>query len=410
MLEELRRLSRHFLKIKQAPYRRYLIEAVSFHHRLTVIIGQRGVGKTTTLIQSLLDNVNGDHLDPRILYVQVDHFQVGNQSIYDIAEQFLALGGRWIAFDEIHKYPSWSAELKSIYDTFPDLAVLASGSSALEIYRGSHDLSRRAISYTMEGMSFREFLELKLLIPLQPYSLAEICHNHEYIAETIVERLTTIQTKILPEFYMYQRVGYYPYFFEIRDEAAYGMTLEQNLHTTIESDLAAIHPHLAGTTIAKLKQLVIYIAQAVPFMPNWNKIKELLEIGDIRTVKGYFKLLEDAALIRQIGKATEKFSQLETAEKIYLENPNQLYAIASRDPEKGTVRETYFLAMLSQGHDVRVAKQGDFVVDNSYIFEVGGRNKGFKQIKSEEIGYLACDDIEIGIGRKIPLWLFGFLY
>jgi len=410
MLEEIQRLSRHFLKIKNAAYRRYLIRTATFNHRLSIIIGQRGVGKTTTLVQSLLDNVQGDHFDPRILYVQVDHFQVSNMHLYKIAEQFLALGGKWLAFDEIHKYPQWSQELKSIYDTFPDLTILASGSSALEIYRGSHDLTRRALCYPMQGLSFREFLELTLHIKLPTLTLEDICQQHERHTESILEQLSLVKKKILPEFYRYLKVGYYPFLYELHDEVAYGMILEQNLHATIESDLVAIHPHLTGITIAKLKQLVVYIANSVPFTPNWSKIKEVLEVGDLRTLKSYFKLLEDASLVRSIARSTEKFNQLESPEKIYLDNPNQLFAIASGSPEKGTVRETYFLNMLSQGHTVKASKQGDFAIDDSYLFEVGGRKKTFEQVRLQKNAYLACDDIEQGAGNKIPLWLFGLLY
>lgn len=410
MLEEIRRLSQHFLKIKNAPYRRYLIGGTEFKHRLSIIIGQRGIGKTTTLIQALLDKVQGDHFDPRILYVQVDHFQVSNISLYEIAEGFLAHGGKWLALDEIHKYPKWSLELKSIYDTFPELVVLASGSSALEIYRGSHDLTRRALCYPMQGMSFREFLGLTQHIDIEPLSLSDICQNHERHSEKILSQLAFIDKKVLVEFHQYLKVGYYPFFYELEDTAAYNMILEQNIHTTIESDFAAIYPHLTGVTLAKLKQLMVYIANSVPFTPQWNKIKDVLEIGDLRTLRGYFKILEDAALIRSVSRATAKFSQMETPEKIYLDNPNQLYAIASSAPEKGTTRETFFLNMLSQKHATKASKEGDFIVDDLWVFEVGGKKKSFDQIKHEKNAYLACDDIEQGIGRKVPLWLFGLLY
>ena len=410
MFEEIQRLSRHFLKSKNAPYRRYLIRTTALNYRLSVVIGQRGIGKTTTLVQSLLDKVQGDHFDPRILYVQVDHFQVSNTHLYEIAEQFLERGGKWIAFDEIHKYPQWSQELKSIYDTFADLSVLASGSSALEIYRGSHDLTRRAICYPMQGMSFREFLEMTLHIELPTLTLEDVCQRHEKLSESILEQLNVVKKKVLPEFYRYLKVGYYPFFNELNDEVTYGMILEQNLHTTIESDLVAIHPHLTGMTVAKLKKLVVYIANSVPFTPNWSKIKEVLGVGDLRTLKSYFKLLEDASLVRSISRATEKFSQLESPKKIYLDNPNQLCAIASGTPERGTVRETYFLNMLSQSQSVKAPKRGDFVVNDFYLFEVGGKNKTFEQIRQQKNAYLACDEIEQGVGNKIPLWLFGFLY
>lgn len=410
MFDELRGLSHHFLKIKNSPYKRYLIQTTKFTHRMSMILGQRGVGKTTTLVQVLLEYVKGDRFDQRVLYIQADHFQMGTTSLYEVAEQFQALGGKLIAFDEIHKYPNWSKELKSIYDTFPTLKILVSGSSALEIYRGSHDLTRRVASYRMQGLSFREYLELTHDIEVPAYPLEEICEKHEKIEDLILEELEKKNQKILLEFNKYIRTGYYPYYHEIMNEAVYKMTLEQNLHTIIESDLAAIYPQLTGISINKIKKLLIFIANSVPFTPNWNKIKTTLEIGDLRTLKSYFKHLEDAGLIKTITKATQKFSQLVSPAKVYLDNTNQLFAISSGTPEKGTIRETYFLNMLSQKHSVKLPQNGDFLVDDFYLFEVGGRKKSFQQVKSHKNSYIACDGIERGIGARIPLWLFGFLY
>lgn len=410
MLDELRKLSHHFLTIKNSSYKRYFIRTTRFDHRLSIIIGQRGVGKTTTLVQLLLDYVKGDLLDKRILYVQADHFQMGLTSLYEIAEQFQAYGGELLAIDEIHKYPDWSKELKSIYDTFPNLKILASGSSALEIHRGTHDLTRRAIVYRLPGLSFREYLELTQNIELRTSSLNEICLQHEKIARDITALLEQKTIKILPLFQKYLTTGYFPYFFEIKDEALYSLTLEQNLHTTIESDLAAIYPQLTTVSIQKIKKLLIYIANSVPFTPNWQKILTVLDIGDIRTLKSYFQHLEDAGLIRSLTKATEKFSQLESPSKVFLNNSNQLFAISSSTPEIGTVRETYFLSMVAGIHQIGLPIQGDFLVDEQYLFEVGGRNKTNRQLNQNPNGYLVCDGIEHGVGTKIPLWLFGFLY
>lgn len=408
MYEKIVEISQQFLKVKNSPYRRYFIRTHKLTHRMSIILGQRGVGKTTTLVQLLLDQVQGDRFDPRILYVQADHFALGKTSLYEIAEHFQLHGGKWLAIDEIHKYPDWSKELKSISDTFVDLTLFVSGSSALQIYKGSHDLVRRSASYKMQGLSFREYLEMMHNIELSSCTLEEICQNHQRIAEKILSQLPNI--KIIPEFNKYLKVGYYPYYFEIRDPDVYRITLEQNFHMIIESDLAAIYPHLAGSSEKKIKQLLMFIAEAVPFVPNWNTILQLLNIGDLRTLKNYFSHLEDACLVRSIAKASSKLAKHESQDKVYLDNPNQLYAIASKDPEKGTVRETYFLTMLSHKHTATLPMNGDFLVDNQFLFEVGGKNKNFDQIKSQPSAYLALDDIEIGIGSKIPLWLFGFLY
>ena len=310
-----------------------------------------------------------------------------------------------VAIDEIHKYPNWSQELKSIYDTFPDLTILASGSSALEIHKGSHDLTRRAICYTMHGMSFREYLELNGQIELPILLLENLCHEHEKLADGILGKVG----KILPFFEQYLKVGYYPYFYELNSESLFKITLEQNLHTTIESDLVAIYPHLTGNSINKIKQLLIYIANAVPFTPNWSKIQQVVDIGDVRTLKAYFSHLVDAGLIRSLLGATDKFKQLESVEKVFLNNTNQLYAIAPT-PNKGTIRETFFLSQLSENHEIQIPQNGDFLIDGKFCFEVGGKKKSFEQIKGEGNSFLACDDMERGAGNKIPLWLFGFLY
>ena len=407
MYEKIVELSHLFLKVKNSPYRRYFIRKHSFAHRMSIILGQRGVGKTTTLVQLLLEESGGDRFDPRILYVQADHFALGSLSLYEIAEKFQMHGGKWLAIDEIHKYPDWSKELKSISDTFIHLKLFVSGSSALQIYKGTHDLIRRSASYTMQGLSFREYLELSHGLELPSYSLDEICQNHQKIADELMNKLPF---KVIPEFNKYLKVGYYPYYFEINDPDAYKITLEQSFHMTIESDLAAIYPHLVGSSEKKIKQLLMFIATAVPFTPNWQKIMQILDIGDLRTLKSYFSHLEEACLVHSISKASNKLSKLESPDKVYLDNTNQLFAISSKDPDKGNVRETYFLTMLSQNHTITLPMEGDFLIDEHYLFEVGGKNKGFTQVKSHPHSYLALDDLELGVGNKIPLWLFGFLY
>lgn len=410
MLDELKKLSQNFLKLKNSAYRRYFIQANPFKHRLSLLLGQRGVGKTTTLIQFLLDNASQDIYDPSILYVQADHFLVGTSSLYEIAEEFYSMGGKVLAFDEIHKYPNWSQELKSIYDTFPKLTVVASGSSALQVHKGSHDLSRRAIKYTMVGLSFREFLELDVQVQLAPCTLLDILNDHVRIASKIIKVLEAKNLKILPLFQRYLSCGYYPYFFELPNEELYFITLEQNLHSTIESDLAAIYPHLNNASINKLKKLLIFIAKSVPFTPKWNDIKDVLDIGDVRTLKTYFQYLEDASLIRTIGKTNRKLSHIGSQEKIYLDNPNQMHALTLGSHNTGTEREIFFLDVVSVAHEVVLPLKGDFLVNGKCLFEVGGRKKSFDQVAGQNNSFLACDNMESGFGAKIPLWLFGFLY
>ncbi len=408
MFHDLRALSQRFLRLKNVQYRRYFIQSTPLKTRLSLILGQRGVGKTTTLIQHLLDQVQGVYLDPRIMYVQADHFLMGNTTLYDIAEQFQNLGGQWLAIDEIHKYPDWSKELKSIYDTFPELSLVVSGSSLLEIHKGTHDLARRAVSYHMEGMSFREYLELTGGFKLDALTLSELTTQHVSVAHTIKDTLQKHNRKLLVEFKQYLKTGYYPYYFEINNEQAYWMTVEQNFHATLDSDLASVYPSMTHVSIAKIKKLLIFISSSVPFIPNWESLKNELDMGDTRTVKTYFKYLEDAGLIRSVQTVSTKPS-LNKSGKIYLNNPNQMYAMTLNEANIGTVRETFFLSMLSPSHNVRLPDTGDFRVDK-YLFEVGGRRKNFEQIKGQTNSFLACDDLELGIGNRIPLWMFGFLY
>ncbi len=410
MFEELQNLSYRFLDIKNQKYRRYFIQNTPLPQRLSMLIGQRGIGKTTTLIQYLLDFAKQDRFDPSILYIQADHFLMGNTSLYDITDAFHKLGGKLIAFDEIHKYENWSLELKSIYDTFPDIKIITSGSSALEIQKGSHDLSRRAIVHRLRGLSFREYLELYYDLSLQPYALDEILKNHIRISNDIISAIQDSGKKILSHFMDYLNYGFYPFYREVKNLATFQVLLEQNMHTTIESDLVAIYAHLTGNSLKKIKRLLSFIAQSVPFIPNWNKIKSIIDVSDDRTLKTYFKYLEDAELIQTVSKATEKLNKLEISEKIYLNNSNQMFALSFNNCNTGTVRETFFLNTLSALYDISLPTQGDFLVDNQFLFEIGGRKKGFQQLKDLKNAFLACDDMETGIGNKIPLWLFGFLY
>jgi predicted AAA+ superfamily ATPase len=410
MREELFRLSQELIELNKRTFRRYFIETTTLKHRFSIVVGQRGVGKTTTLVQYLLDYVEGDHFSQKILYVPVDHFIVGNTTLFDIAEGFFQLGGEFIAFDEIHQYENWSGELKSIYDSFPALKIIASGSSALEIHKGSHDLSRRAIVYRLYGMSFREFLSLKHNISLAQYPLTDILKNHQKITHHVISELGKLKKTVLREFSDYLLCGFYPYFFELNDLALFYRTLEQNMHTTIESDLMAIYPALTGASIKKLKQLLSFIAGAVPFTPKWSDIQSLLEIGDVRTLKTYFKYLEDACLIKAVSRESEKLHKINLPEKVFIDNPNLMHAMTKDVVNIGTVREIFFIDMLQPCHEVTLHKQGDFVIDHRYTVEVGGKKKDFGQIKDLENAYLALDQIEIGFNNKIPLWLFGFLY
>lgn len=409
LINELYILSRRFLGTQKLSYQRSILPNF-MASRLSILIGQRGVGKTTFLIQKLLLAANNDPLSTEILYIPTDHFLINKTSLYEIAESFYNMGGRLIAFDEIHHYPQWSRDLKSIFDTFPALSIIASGSSALEIRKGTHDLSRRAVVSFMPGYSFREYLELQYQVKLDVYSLSSILKDHIQITHGILKSISAKKLKILAEFKKYLQVGYYPYYLQFNDPSLYFITLEQNLHYTLELDLPTIYPALTGHSIRKIKQLMAFIADSVPFTMNLNKLKTMLAIGDERTLKTYLHYLNDCSLIRLCMKSSNKLQKLESPEKIYLNNPNQMYALCPNNPNIGTLRELFFLSILSNQHDVTIPLRGDFMVDDQIVFEIGGKKKDFMQIQQLDYAFLACDDIENGIANKIPLWLFGFLY
>ena len=403
MLSKLKIASKKFLYRNNLKYKRYFIKGGKIKHRLTIITGQRGVGKTTTIAQYM-----ALHSELNSLYVSMDSFLIGELSMYEIAESFEMQGGKLLCFDEIHKYSNWSQELKSIYDEFPNLQIIASGSSALEIDKGSHDLSRRGHQLRMYGMSFKEYLELTLGIELRRLSLDDILLSHETIAFDMVMQFEELDKKILPLFKVYLKTGYYPYSLSVEDEEVFFDLLRQNINVSLSSDLLFVYPSLDGNSIKKLKLLLSIIMQSVPFVPVIEKLKSILEIGDGRTLKDYFIKLEDAGILKLLMKSSSKgLTKLEKPEKIYLDNSNLLYIT---EANIGTVRETFFLNIVSSKHDVTYPKKGDFLVDDRYLFEIGGKNKGFKQIKDIENSFVVADDIEIGSGAKIPLWLFGFLY
>lgn len=411
MLDDLIPLSQTFLRIRNREFRRYFLRDHPLNSRFSIIIGQRGIGKTTVMIQHLLEQYNDDRSGRKALYLQADHFLVARSSLYEIADEFCKLGGELICFDEIHKYPAWSMELKSIFDTFPQLKILASGSSALEIAKGSHDLSRRALVYRMHGMSFREFIGMSNGIYFDAHPLDKLLANHQQSADSIVVELEKGGLKVLALFKDYLECGYYPYFSEYEDKAQFFMTLEQNVHTTLETDLLAIHQSLNGSSIRKIEKLLAIIASLVPFTPDMKHLKNLLGIGDERTLKTYLKYLEDAGVILTAGKSGKGLREMEKPEKIYLNNPNLYHALSQRrDPDIGAVRETFFLNMLRTAHNVTVPAKGDFLVDDAITFEIGGKSKDAGQIKGVQNAWLALDNIETGYGSRIPLWLFGFVY
>lgn len=409
-MEDLFDISRKFLEQNNQAYVRKFIKEDPFKTELSVLLGQRGIGKTTSIVQYMLRQYKGDVLSNKMLYLVADHFAMKNRALYEIAENFYKLGGELLCIDEIHKYYDWSMELKSIYDTFPKLKVIASGSSALAIYKGSHDLSRRALKYHLTGFSFREYLEMKTQLQCPDFKLKDILEHHEKIARDILIEIESRHLKILPLFKDYLRVGFYPYSMRYQGlESRFNTTLEQNLHTTLEGDLLALYPSLSGVSTKKIKQLVMYLISHTPYKVELSKLRRILEIHHDKTLKTYLKYLEDAEIINTLCHEGKSLASFDKPEKIYLNNTNQMYALGGEQTNVGSLRETFFMNALSQHHTVTYSEKGDFNVEG-FIFEIGGKNKTFHQIKNLKKSYLAIDNEEIGIENKIPLWLFGFLY
>ena len=413
MLEELFIKSRDFININNQEYKRYFIKTKQLEHRLSIIIGSRGIGKTTTVAQY----INANYKENEALYVNLDDIQISSKyTMTAIAEEFVLNGGKLLCFDEIHKYENWSAELKNIYDRFDKLKIIATGSSALQINKGSHDLSRRAIVYNMVGMSFREFLELHYRYKFEAITLEDIVSSHMAIATTIKNTIEQNDQKIIPLFKEYLKHGYYPYFLSMPNEVMFFQTLQQNINVSIESDLLNIYPKLNGNSVKKIKMLLSVIIKSVPFEPKISELKKAAEIKDDRTLKDYLAKLDDAGLIKLLMQNSLSMKAFDKPEKIFLANPNLMY---TKEPNIGNLRETFFVNQLDNYYKnkqslsdegIFASNSGDFYCQEKYTFEVGGKGKGFSQIKDIANSYVASDDLEVGIGNKIALWLFGFLY
>ncbi len=395
MLNELKEQQRKLFKKVDFKYKRYFFN-LNLEKQLAGIVGARGVGKTTFLIQYL------KALDipfSKKLYLSADIVTI--PSLYEVAEQFEKEEGEVLVIDEIHKYRNFEIELKKIYDLL-NLKVIFSGSSALRLDNAKADLSRRAIIYEVEGLSFREFIEMRKEITLPSYKLEEIVANHEDIAYALLDKFNL--TLLFREYIKY---GYYPFYFEDRDD--YLLRLNQTINTVIEVDIPSIFP-IEYESIGNLKKLIRLICESHPFTPN---IKELLvKMGMQENYKGLYRFIEylnRAKIFNVIRSKTKGDNIFTKPDKIYLNNTNLHHAYC-KEHSIGTSREVFFASMLKLDHSLTIPKKGDFLVDKKYLFEVGGKNKSFKQIKDMENSFVIADDIEIGFGNKIPLWLFGFLY
>lgn len=377
-------------------FKRYLYHEINKSNRLIAIKGARGTGKTTLLLQ-LAKEYNSDE----VLYVALDDLFFSENTLYSLAEKFAKIGGKIILIDEVHKYPNWSRELKLVYDDFTNLKVIFTSSSMLEIYKGESDLSRRAVTYNLAELSFREYLLLYEQIELPVLNLQEILKNHTSISLALVEQFPPFKY-----FSKYLKIGNYPYF--ENNEEEYYQKLRNTVNLILEVDLQTTE-NLDFHTLAKLKRLLFVISSNVPFTPNIQKISDTIQLNRNALVRA-LQLLDRASLIRMIYKQTRSISLLNKPDKIWLHNTNLMFAISGENLEIGTIRETFFMQNLAHNHELSLPGKGDILVDNTYLFEIGGKNKSKKQIAQLENAFVVKDGIEVGFQNSIPLWLFGFLY
>lgn len=370
-------------------FKRYLYHEISWNSRMIGIIGARGVGKTTLILQYIKEN-----LGRKALYVSADDLYFGDNLLFDLAEDFYKNAGRYLFIDEIHKYAHWSRELKNIYDSFPDLKIVFTGSSVLDILQGSADLSRRAIIYRLHGLSFREYLELFHDIKANVYTLEQIVNNEV--------KLPNVQHP-LPLFDDYLKRGYYPFGLEPELE----LRLAQIIVQVLEIDIPQ-YANLSIGTIRKIKRLLSIIAESVPFKPNFSKIAAIIEVSR-NSLDDYFSYMEKAGLILQLRSTTAGIRGLGKVDKVYLENTNILFNLVGDQSDTGNLRKTFFFNQMRVKNEVRSSPKADFKV-NDYTFEVGGKNKRQAQIDQDGQSFVVKDGIEYGHRNVVPLWAFGLNY
>ena len=335
------------------------------------------------------------------LYVSLDSFWFSSHSLSELIEGFYKQGGKFLFLDEVHKYPNWAQELKNAYDDYPDLKVVFTGSSALEILNARADLSRRAVVYEMQGFSFREFLGIETKIDFSILSLNEILEKHVEITQEIGQKIKPFQY-----FSKYLEFGYYPFYRE--DKELYEIKLTEVVNMILEIELPLLRGIESGY-VFKLKELLSVISASVPFTPNISKLREKLTINR-STILSYLHYFQEVRLTNNLFKEANGISKLQKPQKIYLENTNLMQILSANNVNIGNVRETFFANQVGFRHNLLYTEKGDFLVDEKYTFEIGGKGKTKHQIEGIENAFIAADEIEFGFNQKIPLWLFGFLY
>lgn len=397
-MEKLINRQRQLLRLTQTEHIRSIFHDINWNSRLIAIRGAKGVGKTTLMLQYI--KMNGADAK-RMLYASLDSAYFTQHSLLDFAEEFYKKGGEHLFLDEVHKYDTWSKEVKELYDLYPDMKIVLSGSSLLSLLNGDADLSRRCIPYDMQGMSFREYLEIVHNIVLPKVELNELLTDPNTLCEKVMQTC-----RPLSYFDDYLREGYYPFILEGQTE--YSIRVENVINYIIEVEL----PKLCGVDVAnvrKLKALVAVLSSNVPQQVDMQKLSAMLEVSRV-TLLGYFQHLSKAKILNLLYSSEMTVKKLQKPDKIFVENPNIMDTMTLDTVNEGTKRECFMVNQLRNDHRVEYTKRGDLLIDGRYTIEVGGKSKDGKQVAGVEEAFIAADDIEYAYGNKIPLWAFGFLY
>lgn len=377
---------------------RHLFYEIDWTQPLIGIKGQRGVGKSTMMMQRIKES---DPSGENSFYASLDNLWFADHTLIDFAEQMIKMGVSHLYLDEVHKFPGWERQIKNINDSYPELSVVFTSSSLLEVDHSIGDLSRRVSLHHLPGLSFREFLLFEGIDAGNKLTLSDILYSHESIAPSIAGKI-----QVLPMFKAYMDKGFYPFYRNMRP-SDYHNRLQQIVSTVIESDIPAVEKRIEYETLLKAKRLVAIIAASLPYIPNLVTLAGLMGTNRNQLLK-LFDLLDRAGIIRQFFSSVKNPKSLGKPQKILLNNSSLMHAM--ENPQIGASRESTFASFLSVDHEVGFAKDGDFMVDGRYLFEIGGKGKGFAQIRNIPDSFVAADDIEFGFENKIPLWLFGFLY
>ncbi len=378
---------------------RYLYKEIDWNDTLIGIKGPKGCGKSTLLLQHIKETFKGKELE-KVLYVSLDNLWFSSHDIIDVVDYHYTHGGTHLFIDEIHYYKHWQTLLKNISDDFPGLHVVYTGSSMLQLESSEGDLSRRLTMYEMRGLSLREFLAYDGVLQISSVTLDELLENHVGIAMEVCAK-----TKVLQHFKKYLQIGYYPFYKTVHH--GYYQRLQSVANQVIEVDYPNVED-ITMPTIRKTKKLLMILAERVPQLPKMNELYKELETDRNQGLKMLYAL-QRAGLLQLLTDDAKRLDNLSRPDKIYISNPTMMYALTPK-VDIGTLRETFFINQLSQGHDLRYPKAGDFLVDKRFLFEVGGKGKKFDQIKDIPDSFLAVDDTEVGYGNRIPLWMFGLLY